>query len=212
MDVGQKASLDISLQQLIEKLHILFSEDHVNTDEVQHVMESYQSKYSEWKKYANFDPHRYTRNLVDTGNGKFNLILLCWSEGHGSGIHDHADSHCWMKIVDGALSENLYDWPGQENATSQSEIKKMAPRKVTEYYKNQVAYINDSIGLHRIENNSHTKRACSLHLYSPPFDMCRSFDERTGKPINCKVTFYSKFGERTPFSPSRKPEVSMEQN
>ncbi|EGV95512.1 Autophagy-related protein 12 [Cricetulus griseus] len=26
---------------------------------------------------------RYTRNLVDQGNGKFNLMILCWGEGHG---------------------------------------------------------------------------------------------------------------------------------
>ena len=26
---------------------------------------------------------RYTRNLVDEGNGKFNLIVLCWGEGQG---------------------------------------------------------------------------------------------------------------------------------
>lgn len=213
MDSSSKVNFEISLQQLIEKLHILFSEDHVNADEVQQVMQTYQSKYSDWKKYANFDPHRYTRNLVDNGNGKFNLILLCWSEGHGSGIHDHADAHCWMKIMDGSLYENLYDWPeDQKKESISSEPKKMTPRKITEYHKNQVAYINDTIGLHRIENNNHARRAVSLHLYSPPFDMCRSFDERTGKPMNCKVTFYSQYGKRTPFRPSCKPEVSMEQN
>ena len=26
---------------------------------------------------------RYTRNLVDEGNGKFNLMILCWGENHG---------------------------------------------------------------------------------------------------------------------------------
>jgi Cysteine dioxygenase type I len=45
-----------------------------------------------------FSASRYTRNLVDEGNGKFNLIVLCWGEGHGSAIHDHADAHCFMKV------------------------------------------------------------------------------------------------------------------
>ena len=40
-----------------------------------------QSNEADWKKYVNFDPYKYTRNLVDDGNGKFNLIVLCWSEG-----------------------------------------------------------------------------------------------------------------------------------
>ena len=50
---------ELTLQMLIEKLHCLFAEEHVNVEEVQHTMESYQSKYQEWKKYANFDAHRY---------------------------------------------------------------------------------------------------------------------------------------------------------
>ena len=42
--------------------------------------------------------NRYTRNLVDEGNGKFNLMLLCWGEGHSSAVHDHSDAHCFMKV------------------------------------------------------------------------------------------------------------------
>lgn len=48
---------------------------------------------------------RYTRNLVDEGNGRFNLMVLCWGEGHGSAIHDHANAHCIMKILQGELCE-----------------------------------------------------------------------------------------------------------
>lgn len=48
---------------------------------------------------------RYTRNLVDEGNGRFNLMVLCWGEGHGSAIHDHANAHCVMKILQGKLCE-----------------------------------------------------------------------------------------------------------
>ena len=29
---------------------------------------------------------RYTRNLVDEGNGKYNLIVLCWGEGQGRSV------------------------------------------------------------------------------------------------------------------------------
>ena len=51
-------SCELTLQELIEKLHELFASDRVNTDEVQHVMEMHRAKLSEWKKYSNFDPHR----------------------------------------------------------------------------------------------------------------------------------------------------------
>lgn len=65
--------------------------------------------------------HRYTRNLVDAGNGKFNLMIICWGEGHGSAIHDHADSHCFMKMLQGELREIRYAWPqtdGKSNETN----------------------------------------------------------------------------------------------
>jgi len=87
-----------TLNDLIEKLHQLFEDDVVDVDHVMQVFNSYKSNPAEWKKFAKFDRYRYTRNLVDEGNGKFNLMLLCWGEGHMSSIHDHADAHCFMKV------------------------------------------------------------------------------------------------------------------
>ncbi|XP_071942706.1 cysteine dioxygenase type 1-like [Antedon mediterranea] len=183
-----------TIDTLGETLTEIFSSERVNIEEVQTVMENYKSSALDWKKYAHFDPHRYTRNLANEGNGRFNLIVLCWGEGMGSTIHSHSDSHCFMKVLDGSLRETLYQWP------SESEKTKMNVIGTTDYTLDQVAYINDTKGIHRIENVSHSERAVSLHLYSPPIQTCRSFDERTSHSITCKTTFWSKFGERTPFS------------
>ncbi|ELW48406.1 Cysteine dioxygenase type 1 [Tupaia chinensis] len=136
-------------------------------------------------------PEGYTRNLVDQGNGKFNLMILCWGEGHGSSIHDHTDSHCFLKMLQGNLKETLFAWPDKKA----NEMTKKSERILRE---NQCAYINDSIGLHRVENISHTEPAVSLHLYSPPFDSCHTFDQRTGHKNKVTMTFHSKFGTRTP--------------
>lgn len=48
---------------------------------------------------------------MDAGNGKFNLMIVCWGEGHGSAIHDHAGTHCFMKMLQGELREIRYEWP-----------------------------------------------------------------------------------------------------
>lgn len=32
-------------------------------------------------------------------------MVLCWGEGHGSAIHDHANAHCVMKVLQGELCE-----------------------------------------------------------------------------------------------------------
>ena len=54
----------------------------------------------------------------------------------------------------------------------------------------------DTIGLHRVENTSHTEGTVSLHLYSPPFQMCQTFDERTGHKQTCKFVFHSDRGRK----------------
>ncbi|XP_042309816.1 cysteine dioxygenase type 1 [Sceloporus undulatus] len=198
-EVGQLQALE----ELVQELHHLFSgEKKVNAAQVQTAMESYESNPGDWARYAQFDQFRYTRNLVDKGNEKFNLMILCWGEGHGSSIHDHTDSHCFMKILQGNLKETLFEWPDKKGV---GEMQKKSERVLKE---NQCAYINDTIGLHRVENPSHTETAVSLHLYSPPFESCYTFDQRTGHKQRVKMTFYSQFGERTPYTTS----VSQENN
>ncbi|XP_067839083.1 cysteine dioxygenase type 1-like [Heptranchias perlo] len=190
-----------NLADLIQALHQIFANDKIDVDEVQSLLESYQSDPREWLKYAKFDQYRYTRNLVDQGNGKFNLMVLCWGEGHGSSIHDHADSHCFLKMLQGQLKETLFNWPDAEK----KELSKKAESILQE---NQCTYICDSVGLHRVENVSHTEVAVSLHLYSPPFDSCNCFDQRTGHKKKVRVTFFSKYGERIPIATA----VSQENN
>ncbi|XP_046985409.1 cysteine dioxygenase type 1 [Schistocerca americana] len=189
-----------TLQELAQQLHAAFQHDSVNVEHVQALMEAYRSDPAHWKKFAKFDRYRYTRNLVDEGNGKFNLMILCWGEGHGSAIHDHADAHCFMKVLQGTLSEVRFAWPeknieeGDEIMDEDGGLKELSR---TELGLNEVCYINDSLGLHRVENPSHTEPAVSLHLYCPPFDTCSVFNQRTGKRTQCKVTFWSKYGNKT---------------
>jgi len=82
---------------------------------------------------------RYTRNLIDEGNGKFNILLLCWAESQGSSIHDHSNSHCFMKCLDGELVETKYEWPSNSDQTNEKE---MIVKTKTELKRNQVCYIN----------------------------------------------------------------------
>ncbi|KAG8223283.1 hypothetical protein J437_LFUL001560 [Ladona fulva] len=159
--------------------------------------------------------------MVDSGNGKFNLMILCWGEGHGSAIHDHADAHCFMKMLQGNLSEVRFAWPEvsevEDKENHSGDITGAGPKEGeglqeigrTTLKLNDVCYINDSLGLHRVENPSHTEGAVSLHLYCPPFDKCSVFNQQTGKRSYCNVTFWSKYGERAKDeekAAARKPE------
>jgi predicted metal-dependent enzyme (double-stranded beta helix superfamily) len=60
--------------------------------------------------YTNWSPGRaliarpgsYTRTLA-YGDENFEVVLLNWSAGVPSAIHDHGDQHCWMLVIDGTL-------------------------------------------------------------------------------------------------------------
>lgn len=48
-------------------------------------------------------------------------MIICWGEGHGSQIHDHADCHCFMKMLKGELVESRYAWPESQHDSNNNE-------------------------------------------------------------------------------------------
>ncbi|KAL4881300.1 RmlC-like cupin domain-containing protein [Aspergillus karnatakaensis] len=174
--------------------------DDVDPLDIQRLMELYTSNQEDWLPFALGDSNKsYTRNLIDEGNGKSNLLILVWSPGRGSAIHDHANAHCVMKVLKGTLQETLYTWPDQDKVQhGQSSPPEVT--KVTTYGENQVTYMSDKLGLHKIHNPDPNNVAISLHLYTPPnaanygFSV---FDEKSGKACHIKQShFYSVRGER----------------
>ena len=160
----------LSWHQLCGEIRRLFSSNEVDVDEVQKVMNAYTSDTRDWDQYVNFDQHRYTRNLVDEGNGRYNLIVLCWGESQGrsvggrgekggysafgseriqfisfslflsvspSCVHDHANSHCFMKVLGGVLKETQFEWPEVERSDAP-----LREKNATNHHVNDVTYIN----------------------------------------------------------------------
>ncbi|KAM0263129.1 hypothetical protein ACHAPA_008962 [Fusarium lateritium] len=167
--------------------------DDVDVDYLQQLMEGYDSSNNSWSKYAFGDRIRgYTRNLVDEGNGKSNLLVLVWSPGKGSPIHDHGNAHCIMKILRGELTETRYDFP--EENEEEGPMKVISERT---YKENAVTYMADELGLHRVTNRG-SNFAVSLHLYTPPNVAkkgCHIFDERTGRKSHVPgCHYYSAYG------------------
>lgn len=52
------ANVPDTLNDLISELHRVFDHDHVNIEYVNHLLLSYKSVESEWKKFAKFDRYR----------------------------------------------------------------------------------------------------------------------------------------------------------
>ncbi|GAP82820.1 putative cysteine dioxygenase [Rosellinia necatrix] len=171
----------------------LNSED-VEVEDLTHLMERYVSNPEEWAPYALSNANMpYTRNLVDEGNGKANLLVLVWTPGKASPIHDHGNAHCLMKILHGNLTETRYDFPDGDKE------KPMEMKSKHVHKENAVAYMADELGLHRMSNHG-SDYAVSLHLYTPPNvarQGCNIFNPQTGKKTHvAKCGNYSVHGQR----------------
>ncbi|XP_023338815.1 cysteine dioxygenase 1 [Eurytemora carolleeae] len=184
----------ITFDELLDGLLEYFKEgkENVNVEEVISWFSRYKNDPKDWVKFAKWDKYKYTRNLIHKGNGNFNLILMCWPEGVISPIHDHSDSHCFMRVLEGEVREIRYAWP-EEVKNEDGSLQESGTRTVGA---GETIYMSDELGLHRVENPSHMNKLTSIHLYSPPFDFCKVFDPRTAKRTKINMVFYSKFGEK----------------
>ncbi|KAK5635314.1 hypothetical protein RRF57_011026 [Xylaria bambusicola] len=191
----------------------------VDVQDLTHLLERYASNPQEWAPYYwPDDKVAYTRNLVDEGNGKANLVrpsvfwtkrkcrclinvltlpvyvqlVLVWSPGQASHIHDHGNAHCLMKVLKGSLTETRYGFP---DGDKEKPMEMTSERVLKE---NAVAYMADGLGLHRMSNQG-SDFVVSLHLYTPPNVArhgCHIFNPRTGERTHTKCGNYSEYGRK----------------
>ncbi|KCV68268.1 hypothetical protein H696_05190 [Fonticula alba] len=180
-----------SIDHLRELLKAEFDNEGISTlcyrrlKRVRRLMQLYTPKPEDYAPYAHFRDGYYTRNLVDDGNGHFNLIVLAWAEGQGSPVHDHSGSHCFMKVLDGTLEETLYHTPadephGEDHDDDDEETAPLETISKTNLGAGSLAYIHDRIGLHKVHNPSNDIPSLSLHLYSPPYTLSHAYNPKTG--------------------------------
>ncbi|KAL9094601.1 MAG: hypothetical protein Q9165_003160 [Trypethelium subeluteriae] len=169
--------------------------DEVDEGKLQELMRKYTSCEADWEQFALADSaSNYTRNLVDQGNGKSNILILVWNPSKGSPIHDHANAHCIMKVLKGSLKETRYKWPDHSNPGPPEVMHEQT------FGQEEVTYMSDKLGLHTITNPDPNEIAVSLHLYTPPnaanFGF-RIYSRQTGKATLIKQGLnYSEYGNR----------------
>ncbi len=103
------------------------------------------------ESHFGFEEDSYCRILL-IAEKEYDLLLCCWKPGQKSPLHGHPDQGCLVKILTGTLNEEVHFTDGRQVVRKNAE--------------SEVAYINDSIGLHSVWNDS-TENAVSLHLYAP---------------------------------------------
>lgn len=110
-------------------------------------------------------------------------------------IHDHSNSHCVMRVLEGELQETRYRPPATpENFDGHLQILQSV--RLDPSHEPPGLYIHDSIGWHRMGNPSASRKCVSLHLYSPPIVTCRGVSESGRLQSFKQASLYSVKGKR----------------
>lgn len=117
-----------------------------------YILESYKAK--DWQNYVKFCDIRYLKTLVYT-NAYIDIFIICWNTNQSSGLHDHPENGCLMRILDGKLQEDVYIKENNKYEFSHSSTLDI----------DEIAYKIGNQHAHNIINLA--DKTVSLHIYSP---------------------------------------------
>ena len=146
------------LKNLISKINL---SKNLNLRVVKNIIKNDNTNYDHLLKrnMKNLN-NKYEKTLVYR-NEKYELFIINWGPYSCSKIHDHAEEGCVMKVIQGNLTEYIYN--------TNLDLKTFENYSVNDTtYKIILCY-------HKIENNN-SYGATSIHIYSPPKYKTRYFN------------------------------------
>ena len=122
--------------------------------------------------------------------------MLCWGESHGSAIHDHANSHCFVKVLNGELKETRFAWPNQSEPEDQ--MKKIGEET---YGRDGVTYMCGKL-IQNAQQNDHgfLSECCTNKSIDSMVNKCPKIPEKIDLP-NIRNMPYSKLSNRLKMIP-----------
>jgi cysteine dioxygenase len=135
----------------IERLQALLAASDATIDDV--------------REFVRFEPGHYQRNLVCQGPW-YEMLVICWRSGQRSPIHNHAQSTCGLKVLQGVCTETYFAHSpcGQVVALSSHECGA-----------GHVCASEDD-DTHQVSNlQTAGHDLVTIHIYSPPLRAMKKF-------------------------------------
>jgi cysteine dioxygenase len=155
-------AVPLALRQLFESLDQY--EERIPLDVLERTLRGLELKRSELENLCCFDPCAYQRNRLHRGPA-YEALLMCWSSGQASPIHDHAGSSCAFRILDGTASETIFSLTDQGAVT---------PTAASCFSTGYVCAAEDA-DIHRVTNEQSCELV-TLHIYSPSLASMKFYD------------------------------------
>ena len=147
---------EISLAKLI---NVLKNDCSVmNPARMQDILNRLAVTAKEVQPHALFSEKRYARNLVYKDR-EFEIMIMCWKAGQRSSIHDHAGSLGGIRILQGELTECLFE------RAANGMIKSLSSAD----YAIEDTRVEETSLVHQISNlQAENGTTVSVHIYIPP--------------------------------------------
>lgn len=145
---------------------------------------------AELGRARHFLADRYSRNRL-ARTRDFEVLLLCWEPGQETRIHDHSGQSGWVRVLEGAIEETVFDFAPlaevdvPDGASAAACRLRETERRVVPAGK-AVARVDPERAIHRLRNpRERGERAVTLHVYCKPHDSCMTYDleQRTSERV-----------------------------
>lgn len=187
------AAPDRSLADLVAALDRFTATDFTH-ERIDELLGSRPLRETSWRPRVAFRADKYARHSIHRTE-LYDLILLCWSPGQVSPVHNHQGNSGWVRVLRGRMEETHFhalEWViagcPMPNASSDFDIDDegvghgVALRRGAHFVHvagPAVASVDRQRPIHQLGNpRRHVgdEPAVTLHLYSRPHDACLTFD------------------------------------
>ena len=166
----QTPDIPACLEPLVEYLNRL--ESRASIERLRELLEETKVTIDDVRDFVEFGSNQYRRNLVAVGPW-YEVLVICWSSGQRSPIHNHATSTCGLKILQGICSETSF---------ARSPCQQVVARETQELTAGHICATQDD-DTHQVSNlQPPGQNLVTLHIYSPPLRAMKQFSITGGEP------------------------------
>lgn len=156
-EVSSDGITELTLEDCVKILRpLLEDKDKIDNKILTKILTAYAPVRKDLNPYVIFSDERYRRNLIHRCE-VFELLVLCWKPGQISPIHNHKDSWCGIKVLEGQATEIQY---------TETAIGTWIPSSNTRANKGDVVCSHDT-DTHAV-GNFENRNLVTLHCYAPP--------------------------------------------
>jgi cysteine dioxygenase len=149
--------LPTPLRHLFAHLDAAAADGEIPLDLLRVELEQLDSGTQMFAPFWMFDACTYRRNLIRR-TAAYEALLLCWLPGQRSPIHDHRGSGCAFRVIDGVVTETIYEHTKGSDLVCAASMRWLPPGTIC---------ASREFDIHEVANTQQADLV-TLHVYSPP--------------------------------------------